>query len=80
MVKIIGVDYAKNTVKRIKEICPELDIREGNVFNLNFPDNFFGTYYSWGVVEHFEDGPEPILKEAYRVLERGEFVNFCSIS
>lgn len=36
--KIIGVDYAKNTVKRIKEICPELDIREGNFFNLNFSD------------------------------------------
>lgn len=72
---IIGVDYAKKTVERVKNLVPELDIREGNVFELDFSDEYFGTYCSWGVVEHFEEGPEPILKEAYRVLkEDGYFL------
>src|SRR5262249_6612434 len=30
--------------------------------------NYFGGYLSFGVVEHFEQGPLPALKEAYRVL------------
>ncbi len=70
---IIGVDYAKKTVERVKNLVPELDIREGNVFELDFPDGYFGTYCSWGVVEHFEDGPEPILEEAYRVIAKNGY-------
>ena len=50
---------------------PELKISLGDVFNLNFKDEFFGTYFSWGVVEHFEEGPEKIIKEANRVLKPG---------
>ena len=50
---------------------PELKISLGDVFNLNFKDEFFGTYFSWGVVEHFEEGPQKIIKEANRVLRPG---------
>ena len=53
---------------------PELKVSLGDVFNLNFEDGFFGTYFSWGVVEHFEEGPE-IIKEAKRVLDLAENFN-----
>ena len=66
-----GVDYAPKVIGRVKKLKPHLKIELGNVFDLNFPDEYFGTYYSWGVVEHFEDGPEPIIKEAFRVLKKG---------
>jgi len=68
---INGVDYAPKVIGRVKKLKPHLKIELGNVFDLNFPDEYFGTYYSWGVVEHFEDGPEPIIKEAFRVLKKG---------
>ena len=68
---IVGVDYAQNTVNRISSMHPELSVEYGDVFNLKYSSNFFGTYFSWGVVEHFESGPQPILKEAFRVLDQG---------
>lgn len=68
---IYGVDYAPKVVEMINKKKPELKISLGDVFNLNFKDEFFGTYFSWGVVEHFEEGPEKIIKEANRVLKPG---------
>lgn len=67
---ITGVDYAEKTVERVNEISPDLNVIKGDVYNLNFPNDYFGTYLSWGVVEHFEEGPEDILKEAYRVIAK----------
>ncbi|MGE4294190.1 MAG: class I SAM-dependent methyltransferase [Campylobacterales bacterium] len=69
--EIIGVDYAQKTVERIRSLAPELDIRVGDVFSLDFPDGHFGTYYSWGVAEHFEEGPHRLIAEAFRVLKPG---------
>ena len=68
---IYGVDFAKKTIKSINEKFPNLKIKTGNVFSLEFPDEFFGTYYSWGVAEHFIEGPDLLIKEANRVLKTG---------
>lgn len=70
----IGVDYAKNTVKKINELMPEIDIRYGDVRRLNFDDNFFAGYWSLGVIEHFLEGYDEILSEAKRVLKLGGFL------
>lgn len=69
--KITGVDYAPKVIERMKAIKPDVNIQLGNVFELNFPDEYFGTYFSWGVVEHFEEGPNAIIKEANRVIKKG---------
>lgn len=54
----IGVDYAKNTVKKINELIPEIDVQYGDVRKLNFDDNFFAGYWSPGVIEHFLEGSD----------------------
>lgn len=68
---VIGVDFAQETVQRLREVIPEIDVRVGDVRNLPFESEFFDGYYSGGVIEHFEDGLQLQLREAYRVLKRG---------
>jgi len=51
--KTIGVDYAEKTISTVKKAKPELDIRLGDVRKLNFSNNYFNAYWSFGVIEHF---------------------------
>jgi len=67
---IEGVDFAQNTINFVKSKFPQMPIKLGNVLNLDYPDNYFKGYISWGVVEHWEEGPGKILKEAARVLKK----------
>jgi SAM-dependent methyltransferase len=62
-----GVDTAQETIARVKELHPELDLEVQNVERLNIPDGAVGLYISLGVVEHDPDGPDDILAEAARV-------------
>lgn len=72
--RTIGIDYANETVARLNRTCPQLDIREGNVFSLDFADGHFDGYWSFGVIEHFWGGYQPILDEARRILrDQGYF-------
>jgi SAM-dependent methyltransferase len=48
-----------------------LKLCAGDVASLPFVDQAFDLYYSGGVVEHFEAGPEPAVREAQRVLKPG---------
>jgi len=69
-----GVDFAKETIKRTKKEFPELKIFVQDVRKLNFPDNFFDGYWSLGVIEHFWEGYDEILKEAKRVIKPGGYL------
>lgn len=66
--KITGVDIAANTVKQLKKTLPDVDVRIADVENLPFKNKSFDVYLSFGVIEHFQDGPEKVLAEANRVL------------
>lgn len=66
-----GVDFAGDVVKKTKDNFPEMKIYTQDVRKLEFPDNFFDGYWSLGVIEHFKDGYDDILKEAHRVLKNG---------
>ncbi|MBN1787182.1 MAG: class I SAM-dependent methyltransferase [Sedimentisphaerales bacterium] len=80
--KAVGVDFAAETVAKIKEVMPQLDVRVGDVRNLQFEDDYFDGYWSLGVIEHFWDGYQEILAEMYRVLKPGGYalVTFPSVS
>jgi SAM-dependent methyltransferase len=72
--KAIGVDFAAETIQKIKDVAPELDVRVGDVRALNLPNASLDGYISVGVIEHFWDGYEPIVKEMYRTLKVGGFL------
>ncbi len=78
----IGVDFASETVAKIKEVMPNLDVRCGNVMALDFEDDYFDGYWSLGIIEHFWQGYDDILKEMNRGLKVGgyAFVSFPCIS
>jgi len=65
-----GVDFAERTIKQIKNRFPYLKIFFSDVRNLNkYKNDSIDIYLSFGVVEHFPEGPLEILEEAYRVLK-----------
>lgn len=68
---VTGVDFAKKTINTIKKEYPELKVVLGNVEKLPFNKNSFNAYLSFGVIEHFENGPQKVLSEANRVLTKG---------
>lgn len=69
--KVVGVDFAEKTVKKIKSKYPKLNIKLADVRKLPFKKNSVDVYLSFGVIEHFDEGPEEVLSEAYRVLKPG---------
>ena len=73
---IIGVDNAEPCLASCKGWAmdhgydPNL-VEYADVQNLPYPDNHFSGYVSLGVIEHFREGPQRALAEAYRVLRPG---------
>ncbi len=67
--EVEGVDWAPQTIEMVKQRFPALSVRVGNVLNIDVPDDYYAGYISLGVVEHRAEGPEPFLKEAWRVLK-----------
>lgn len=76
--QVSGVDYSAPTINRILSHAPELDVRVGDVSQLDVPDEFYGGYISLGVVEHYFQGPRIILREAKRVLSRDGYAFFST--
>jgi len=70
----IGIDFAEQTIQKVKEAAPELDVRVGDMFALDLPDNALDGYVSVGVIEHFWDGYEEIAREMHRTLKTGGFL------
>lgn len=67
-----GIDYAPRVVERLRTRYPEIPFAVADVRNLTAVANdTYDAIYSPGVVEHFEEGPEPILIESFRVLKPG---------
>ncbi len=64
----VGLDFALDPLLALRALAPELPLVVGDVHALPFRDGSLPAYYSGGVVEHFEGGPEPALAEAHRVL------------
>ncbi|WP_371803587.1 class I SAM-dependent methyltransferase [Candidatus Lokiarchaeum ossiferum] len=70
----IGIDFATNTIDLIKENFPEAKVEKGNLLDLKYEDESFDGYWSLGVIEHFFDGFEEIIKEARRILKPDKFL------
>jgi SAM-dependent methyltransferase len=63
-----GIEWGGRTVEAVHAIQPDLPISAGDVTRLDVLDGTYQGYISLGVVEHRQEGPEPYLAEAYRVV------------
>lgn len=68
---VLGLDYAFNALEVSRQYDPSLPLFAGDVHALPHAENALGAYLSFGVLEHFEHGMQPALREAYRVLKPG---------
>ncbi|HYE76423.1 MAG TPA: methyltransferase domain-containing protein [bacterium] len=66
---ITGVDIAGEGLEELVQRFPEVKAQVADLFHLPFGDQTFQGIISNGVVEHFEGGPVPVLKEMHRVLQ-----------
>ncbi len=69
--RMIGVDFVLSALRKLKKYDPKMRISCCDIHQFPFGDNTFGAYLSYGVVEHFPQGPEESLREAYRILKDG---------
>ena len=71
---IMGIDNNELAVSKLKEFDGTLQVELGDILNINYPDNYFDAYRSTVVVEHFEEGPQTSLNEAYRLVKPGGLI------
>lgn len=67
--RVVGLDYVFDALSMGRQEAPALELTQGDIHALPFADNSLGGYLSFGVLEHFEFGPMPALREAFRVLK-----------
>jgi len=70
----IGIDTAANTIDKISKLSPDLDFSLMDVTQLDFPEDHFAGYWSFGVIEHFYNGYDGVLNEMQRVVKPGGYV------
>lgn len=68
---VLGLDISRQTVAQLQERFPEARFASGDIRATGFQEAEFDAYYSWGVFEHFEAGPQDCLREAWRILKPG---------
>ena len=76
---IFGLYFSKKGLKKVSSFMNDLPLITGDVGLLPVKDNSFSAYYSGGVVEHFESGPEEAIKEAHRVLDKKDGLLLISV-
>lgn len=71
--KIIGIEIGEETVETLNNVFPELDIRQGDVRQLPFPNDSIDGIISLGVIEHVIQGIDGPIREMYRVLKPNSY-------
>lgn len=67
----VGLDVSRLTVLKLQAMFPDMDFMVGDIRDIGFPDASFDAYFSWGTFEHFEEGFDRVVAEAFRVLKPG---------
>ncbi len=66
--RCVGIEYTQELVDYGKAKFPHLEIVQGNIRSISFPDNSFDVAIATAVIEHVPD-PTKVMKEAKRVLK-----------
>jgi SAM-dependent methyltransferase len=74
-IEAVGLDFEPAALRRLhswkKKNGVEGEFLTGDVTSLPIGDNSLAGYLSFGVVEHFIEGPHKALREAFRALRPG---------
>lgn len=68
-VRLVGVDVEASIIAEGKRVFPHLDLRQGNIYQLNEPDHSWDVVVASEVLEHL-DRPADGLRELARVAKR----------
>lgn len=66
-----GMDVSEEALEQARRTFPGLRFERGDVRELPFSKASLSGYVSFGVAEHFREGPDVVLREAARVLRPG---------
>jgi ubiquinone/menaquinone biosynthesis C-methylase UbiE len=69
-----GVDYVFSALEQVHQHNPNLILAQTDVHALPFPESSFGAYLSYGVVDHFPQGPQQAILKTLRVLKPGGLI------
>lgn len=69
--RVVGMDISRRTVEQLNKLFPEDDFVVGDIRDTGQPDGQYDAMYSWGTFEHFENGLQPCVSEAFRLLRPG---------
>ena len=67
----VGLDVSRITIAKLQEMFPDMEFAVGDIRDTGFAEASFDAYFSWGTFEHFEEGFDRVVAEAYRVLKPG---------
>jgi len=67
----VGLDLSRSTIDKLHSLFPDVEFVAGDIRDTGFEEASFEGYFSWGVFEHFEQGMQPCIAEAYRLLKPG---------
>ena len=70
----LGLDISRATVQQLSDRFPQAEFAVGDIRDTGLPDRSFDGYFSWGTFEHFEEGLERCIVEAYRILKPGGYL------
>lgn len=68
---ITGLEFKGETVAMVRKTWPDLDVIQGDCESSPFGDGSFDGALSFGVVEHWAEGPQKPLKDLFRILKPG---------
>ncbi len=67
--KLEGVDFLKTAIQLGEKQYPQLTLKEGSIYDLQYKNNSFDLVFCTEVLEHLED-PQKALKELVRVSKK----------
>ena len=74
-IEIEGIDFSNSVIKKLEQVKTDIEpkavFKKGDVLNLPYPENSLSGYISLGVVEHFIEGPNKAIEEAFKKLRPG---------
>lgn len=68
---IAGLDYDPISINKIRAFDESIPLYVSNIEKMPFDEDYFSAYMSLGVLEHFCEGPQKAIGEAWRVLKPG---------